>query len=104
MVLRSVAARARCLPSFEGSWRYDAAAKAIQIDLAQTQAGDAYRVRVHFGVVAAAGQPARIERVDMAGKRQSFTIPVATEPAEVTFDPDTWLLADRITFVKRQPQ
>ena len=89
-------------PSFEGSWRYDAAAKAIRIDLAQTQAGDAYRVRVPLGVVGAAGQRPRVERLEMTGKRASFTIPAGAEPADVTFDPETWLLADRVTFARRQ--
>jgi len=87
-------------PSFEGSWHYDPAAKAIQIDLAQTQEGDAYRVSVDVGVTNAAGQP-RLDRIEMNTKRASFTISADTEPAAVTLDPDTWLLADRMTFVKR---
>lgn len=89
-------------PSFDGTWQYDAEAKTIRIELAQTQAGDPYRVHVQLGVVATAGQPARIERIDMKDKRMSVTIPSAAEPANVTFDPDTWLLADRVTFGKRQ--
>ena len=86
-------------PSFDGTWSYDAAAKAIRVELAQTQDGNPYRVQVQLGVVAAAGQPPRIERVEMTGQRGSFTIPVAAEPADVIFDPDTWLLADKIAFV-----
>ncbi|HET7695711.1 MAG TPA: M1 family metallopeptidase [Vicinamibacterales bacterium] len=89
-------------PSFDGSWHYDAAAKAIRVDLAQTQDGAPYRVQLQLGVVTAAGQPSRIERVEMNEKQASFTVAAPSEPADVTFDPDTWLLADKITFVKRQ--
>ena len=89
-------------PSFDGTWQYDAEAKAIRIDLAQTQPGDPYRVQVQLGVAAAAGQPVRIERIEMKDKRMSFTIPAAAEPADVAFDPDTWLLAGSVTFGRRQ--
>jgi aminopeptidase N len=91
-------------PSFDGSWRYDADAKAIRIELTQTQAGEPYRVHVPLGVVGTAGQPPRVEGIEMTGKRGSFTIPSAAEPVDVTFDPDTWLLADQVVFVKRQGQ
>ncbi len=52
-------------PSFDGSWHYDTAAKQIAITLDQTQAGEAYRMPVEFGVtVDARPVPAtRIERV-----------------------------------------
>jgi aminopeptidase N len=88
-------------PSFEGAWHYDAAAKAIRVEIAQMQAGDPYRVRLQLGVVAAAGQPARVERVEMTDRKTSFTIAAPAEPVEVTFDPDTWLLADKVSFGKR---
>ena len=87
-------------PSFEGTWEYDATAKAIRIELAQTQPGDPYRLDVQLGIVAAAGQPARLERIAMKDKRVALTIPSATEPADVTFDPETWLLADTVRFVR----
>jgi len=87
-------------PSFEGTWEYDAAARAIRVELAQTQAGDPYRVQVQLGVVTAAGQPARVERIEMKEKRVSVTIPVAAPPSDVTFDPDTWLLADKVAFTR----
>ena len=88
-------------PSFDGTWHYDATAKAIRIDLAQTQAGDAYRVSVEFGVGSSPGQPVRVERFEMNGKGGTFTIASDIAPETVTFDPHTWLLADRVAFVKR---
>ena len=37
----------------------------------------------------------------MATKQATFSIAADAEPAAVVIDPDTWLLADRVTFVKR---
>ena len=87
-------------PSFEGTWAYDAAAKAIRVELAQTQPGDPYRVQVQLGIVTAAGQPPRVERIEMKDQRIAVTIPAAAEPADVIFDPDTWLLANAVTFTR----
>jgi aminopeptidase N len=91
-------------PSFDGGWRYDAAAKQIEIELNQTQPGDAYRMPVEFGIAVTGNpQPAtRIERVEMTMKRHRFTIASDTAPVDVTFDPDTWLLMDRLTFRRLQ--
>ena len=89
-------------PSFDGTWRYDAATKEIRIELAQTQAGDAYRVAADFSIAARPGEPVpRVHRFEMTAKSATFTIPSAAEPAAVVFDPDTWLLADRVSFVKK---
>ncbi len=37
-------------PVVEGGWRYNAAAKMIEIELAQTQPGDAFRLPLEVGV------------------------------------------------------
>ena len=92
-------------PSLDGSWSYDAAAKQIRITIAQTQDGEPYRLPLEFGVTPAAAGAAtpatRVERVEMTTKQASFSIAAETEPASVSFDPDTWLLADRVSFAKR---
>jgi len=98
-------------PSLDGSWSYDGAAKQIRITIAQTQDGDPYRLPLEFGVTAAAttasapnataAATARVERVEMTTKQATFSIAADAEPAAVVIDPDTWLLADRLTFVKR---
>jgi hypothetical protein len=44
----------------------------------------------------------RIERFEMKSKHAVFTIAADREPASVSFDPNTWLLLDQISFVKRQ--
>jgi aminopeptidase N len=89
-------------PSFEGVWRYDAAANAIRIDLRQTQEGEPYRVTVELSVASTPAGPPRVERVEMSGKRATVTIPADVEPVAVSFDPNTWLLADTVTFTKGQ--
>jgi aminopeptidase N len=93
-------------PSLDGTWSYDAAARQIRITLTQTQDGDTYRLPLEFGVTSATANPAgtpatRIERVEMAAKQATFTIAADAEPAALTLDPNTWLLVDRVTFVKR---
>ncbi len=90
-------------PSFEGSWHYDAAARRIAIILDQTQDGEPYQMPVEVGVTVD-GQPApttRIERLEMTGAHNTFTIAADKEPSEVTFDPGTWLLVDRVRFDRR---
>lgn len=84
-------------PVVEGGWTYDAAAKKIVVDLAQTQAGDFYRLPLEVSVK---GQRTRIEKIEMTGKQQKFEIAAEEEPAAVVLDPDTWMLMDA-KFVKR---
>ena len=91
-------------PSFDGGWRYDAKAKQIEVEINQTQPGEAYRVPFEIGVTTAGDpQPAkRVEHLEMRSKRDVFAIAADKEPSEVTFDPNTWLLFDQVTFVRRQ--
>lgn len=86
------------IPRVEGTWRYDAARKRLHVELAQVQAVDPFRLTVDVGVVSAVGRPARIERVSLDGRRGAFDLPCDSEPADVTLDPGTWLLAERGTF------
>ena len=82
------------LPSLRGSWRYDAAAKQIRIDLAQVQTGGAYRLPIEFGIARGSGQT-RVERAELTAATSQFTFAADTEPASVILDPDTWLLLSR---------
>jgi len=69
-------------PVVEGAWKYNAAAKQIELDLTQTQPGDAYRLPIQVG----------LSTVEMTSKHQRFQIPAPKEPRTVTLDPNTWLL------------
>jgi aminopeptidase N len=75
-------------PIVAGSWTYDPAAKRLQVDLEQIQAGEAFRLPIEVAV------GSRIERIEMTEKRQRFEIPAAETPASVTLDPNTWMLME----------
>ncbi len=78
-------------PVVEGGWKYDAAAKKIQVELTQTQPGDAFRLPLEVGVK---GQQVRIEKIEMTSKQQKFEIAADQEPASVELDPNVWMLMD----------
>jgi hypothetical protein len=61
----------------EGAWRYDAAAKKVQVDLTQTEPGEA-----------------KVEKVQFDRKQQHFEFAAEQEPAEVELDPNVLLLID----------
>jgi aminopeptidase N len=81
------------VPAIDGTWRYDAAAKAIVVSVRQTQTADPYEFPLDVGVSAASGAP-RIVEMQVKGRETSMAIPADAEPASVTLDPNVWLLAD----------
>jgi len=81
-------------PRLEGTWRWDARAKAVDLTLSQVQAGPPFRFTVELGVVDAAGAAPRVERVTIDSRQRTVRIPAASAPASLTLDPNTWLLAD----------
>jgi aminopeptidase N len=77
-------------PSLDGSWRYDAAAHRIDVDISQTQPGAPYRLPIEIGIVsdpASTGQ--RVERRELTEAHARFSIETDKEPAGVTLDPNT---------------
>ena len=81
-------------PSLEGWWEYDPIARALRIELNQTQAeGPTYQlplqVGIHFGEETL---PTRVETLEVEGRFHRFVIPVDTEPTRVTLDPNAWTL------------
>jgi aminopeptidase N len=84
-------------PVVEGGWQYNAATKKIEVDLTQTQPGDAYRLPLEVGIKS---PQARIEKIEMTGKQQKFEIAAEQEPSSVELDPNTWMLMDA-KFAKR---
>ena len=88
-------------PSLTGSWRYDAAAKKIVIELTQTQAGEPYRLPLEVSVTSdSTGLPAKIARIEQTQMKQRFEIVTDRPPKDVVLDPNTWMLMDPPTFVK----
>ena len=77
-----------------GRWRWDAAAKALRLDLEQRQAGEPYRMPVEVAIEVGDENGPRIERIDLAGRRQSLEIPLDREPRSIVLDPRTFVLMD----------
>jgi aminopeptidase N len=73
-------------PKIEGSWKY--ADKKVIIDLAQTQEGEPYRLPMEVAI------GGKIEKIGMTQKKQRFELAVDQQPADVTLDPDTWILME----------
>jgi aminopeptidase N len=88
-------------PRVEGSWRFDAARKQIDVELSQTIAGDPFRLPIEIGIVTKAGDLPRIERHELNQRRATFQIAADAEPAAVVLDPDTWLLMEAGPFVRK---
>jgi aminopeptidase N len=82
-------------PVVEGAWTYEPQSKKVAIDLAQKQAGDAYRLPLEI-VITGSGAA----RIEMTGKQQHFEIACDREPSAVELDPDAWVLMDA-RFAKR---
>ena len=79
-------------PVVEGGWRYDAASKRIVIELAQTQASEAYRLPLEIGVTI--DGTTKIEKIEFTQKQQRFELAADKEPTIVALDPNTWVLMD----------
>ena len=89
------------MPKLDGGWRYDKAAGQIVIDLAQVQTdGARYRLPIEVAVASDGAPAARVERVEVTGLQNRFTLAVDREPASVTLDPRFVVLMDA-TFAKR---
>jgi len=78
-------------PAVEGGWKYNPATKKIEVNLTQTQPGDAFRLPLEIAVKT--GQ-VRIEKIEMTAKQQKFEIAANEEPASLELDPNTWILMD----------
>lgn len=79
-------------PVVEGGWRYDVTTKRIVIELAQTQAGEAYRLPLEIGVTF--DGKTKLEKIEFNQKLQRFEFAAEQEPTAVALDPNTWVLMD----------
>ena len=89
------------VPKIEGSWRYDAMKKVVEVSLIQSQSAQPYRVRLDVGITAKAGELPRVETIDATFKEGTFTFPADTAPVAVTLDPNTTLLMEAGAFIKK---
>jgi len=88
------------VPRLDGSWRYDGAARRIEVTVTQTAAGPPYRLPLEVGVIAVPGAVPQITPVELTGATLSFTIPSEAPPADVVLDPFTRLLFERGTWTR----
>jgi len=88
-------------PALNGSWSYDASAKKVVVELAQTQAGEVYRLPLDISIVPdSVGQPPRLTRIELTQAKQRFELPSDRAPKDVLLDPTTAVLMDVPIFVK----
>ena len=81
-------------PVLEGTWWYDPAARRVEVELAQEQPGDPYRLRLEVGLTVAGKAGPRVETIELTGQRQRFEIAADEEPASVVLDPNTSALME----------
>lgn len=79
------------MPALAVTWTWDAKARQIAVDIAQTQAGPAFVFPLDLGIAGADGKT-RIETVNVTSDRAHFVIAAESKPATVTLDPETRLL------------
>jgi aminopeptidase N len=89
------------VPKIEGSWRYDAAKKSIEVTVTQSQPAPAFKVALDVGIISKTGELAKVSRIQVAAKQGLFSFPAEGLPAAVVLDPDTTLLMEPGAFVKR---
>jgi aminopeptidase N len=90
------------VPRVEGSWRYDAPNKRLEITLRQTQTAEPFAMTVEIGLRGKADGTIRLERIDLRDREATATFQVEREPAEIVLDPDVWLLADLGSMIRRR--
>jgi aminopeptidase N len=77
-----------------GSWRYDAAAKQVEVTLDQAQTSGLYQMPIEVSV------QGKIQVMPLRQAHQVFTFPSDTEPASVVLDPNAWVMM-QATFEKK---
>jgi aminopeptidase N len=79
-------------PELSGSWTFDPMRKEIAVELAQIQTGDPYRLQIELGIKADGRDEMRIEKIELKERNGRFAIKSEKAPAEVTLDPNRWVL------------
>jgi aminopeptidase N len=75
-------------------WAWDAAARALRLDLEQLQAGEPYRMPIEVAIESVGETGPRVERIDLRERRQGFTLPLDHAPRAVALDPRDFVLMD----------
>ncbi|MEO7132828.1 MAG: M1 family metallopeptidase [Vicinamibacterales bacterium] len=86
------------VPKIDGSWRYDATRKVVEVTVTQSQTAASFRIRLDVGIVAKAGELPKVQTIEVSARQSVHTFPMDSEPAAVMLDPDTTLLMDAGAF------
>ena len=86
----------------QGTWRYDAAAKRVELTLDQTQTTGLYQMPIEVLIATPGAQAANLrpQVVRLTQQHQVFTFASDAEPASVVLDPSAWVFM-RSTLEKR---
>lgn len=80
-------------PRLEGWWQYDASARAVRIEINQTQEGPAFQLPLEIGLhFEDETRPSVIEEVEVDGPFHRFVVPAGEPPTGVSLDPRVRLL------------
>ena len=79
-------------PALEGKWSYDSTTHQVRLDLAQTQAGPAYRLPLEIGI------GGKVQAFEFGLKKQEFEFAADQEPSNVVLDPGTSALIRVVKF------
>jgi len=81
-------------PVVKGSWKYDAKARMVRLDLAQTQAGEPFRLPLE--VATRSNGKVQVHRIELTGASGSFDLRVTGAPESVVLDANSWTLMDAV--------
>jgi aminopeptidase N len=79
-------------PELQGSWQYRNKDKKLEIEFAQVQPGEPYRLPLEIGISSEGSSQSRTEKVELTERKQHFEIAADKAPASVTLDPNCWVL------------
>lgn len=78
-----------------GTWRYNTAAKAVEVSLEQTQSdGSPFHMPIEVAIRLPGQSTPVLHRVELREKRHTFTLPASTAPDDVQLDPNHWVLME----------
>jgi aminopeptidase N len=88
------------VPKLAGTWMYDGAAKRVDLQLQQVQAGAPYRLPLEIALTMSDGE-VTVRRVELLTPEGHFTIASEREPTNVIIDPNTWTLLEGANVTRR---
>jgi aminopeptidase N len=78
-------------------WTHDTSAWQLRLELEQLQPGPPFRVPMEVAVSVDGEPRPRIERIELAGRRQTVTLRLERPPKAVVLDPNAFVLMDADT-------